>query len=49
VSCGGLRNLLIRGWLDSVDKVGELNCILDKKDRNIVPYDIKQTLVCIAV
>lgn len=32
-----------------MDEIGELNCILDEKDGNIVPNDVKVTLVSVAV
>jgi hypothetical protein len=41
IVCGSrLRNLTVRAWLHGVDKVGELNGVLDEEDGNIISNNI---------
>lgn len=40
VGRGSLRNLIVRRWFDRVDQVGELNCILDEEDWDVVADNI---------
>lgn len=40
MSSGGLRDLVVRTWLDRVDQVGELDGILDEEYGDIVTDDI---------
>ncbi len=40
VGRGGLGNLIVRHWLNRVDKVREADGILDEEDGNVVSNDI---------
>jgi len=43
--CCSLRDLAIRAGLDGMDQIRELNCILDEKYWDVVPDDIKVSVV----
>jgi hypothetical protein len=45
VSCRCLGDLVIAAGLDGVDQVGELNCVLNEEDWDIVSDDICEVLV----
>jgi len=40
MSCGSLRNFIVRTWLDGMDEVWKLDSILNEEDRNVVAHDI---------
>ena len=42
---GGLGDLTIRGRLDGVDEVRELDSVLDEEDRNVVSDNVKVALI----
>ncbi len=39
--------LVVRLWLHRVDEVGELHCVLDEEDGNVIPHNIPVTLLCV--
>src|SRR5437588_868606 len=47
VGCACLRNFVV--WLGfcCVDQVGELDCVLNEKDGDVVPDEVEVALVCI--
>lgn len=48
--CSGcLRNLIVGSGLHRVNEIGELNCILNEENGDIIADNVKVTLISVAI